>query len=65
MEGKLQQVTHPPEESTTEHREPVNKKKRFICVSKLRDSGDPEAELEKSLGAIVGPHWWLHVAERD
>lgn len=27
MEGKLQQVTHPPEESTTEHREPVNKKR--------------------------------------
>lgn len=42
MKGKPQQVTYPPEESTTEHREPVKKKKkRFICVSKLklRDSG--------------------------
>lgn len=32
MEGKLQQVTHPPEESTTEHREPVNNKKRGLYV---------------------------------
>lgn len=36
MEGKLQQVTHPPEESTTEHREPVNKKKEVYMCFKIK-----------------------------
>lgn len=54
MEGKLQEVTHPPEEPTTEHREPIKKKKRFICVSKLRDSGGSRGWAGEELGS----HCW-------